>query len=97
MINNNFCCDGLYTAINNAGNSGFSVLVEMGRYNNTAFFFVQQYRNKDRDDKTGILTVGEVGILYCPWCGSDLDTLINDNPELIKNTYEKNKEFLLDF
>ncbi|MCX8534660.1 hypothetical protein [Chryseobacterium luquanense] len=96
MINNKFCCDGLSTAIDNAGNSGFSVLVKMGIYSKT-FFFVQQYRTKDNDDKIGVLTVGEVGILYCPWCGSDLEIIINDNSELIKNTYEKNKQFLLDF
>jgi len=96
MVNNFFCCDGLSTAINNAGNSGFSILIKMSRYSKT-FFFVQQYRNKDNDDKTGILTVGEVGIKFCPWCGCDLDEFTHDNFELVKNTYEKNKEFLLEF
>ena len=43
---NNFCCDGLSTAIDNVGNSGFSVLVAMNTFNKK-FFFVQQYRNKD--------------------------------------------------
>lgn len=96
MVNNNFCCDGLSTAIDNAGKSGFSVLIKMSKYDKT-FFFVQQYRNKDNNDKTGILTIGQGAILYCPWCGSNLDIIINNNSELIKNTYEKNKEFLLDF
>ncbi|HBV14805.1 hypothetical protein [Chryseobacterium carnipullorum] len=96
MENAIFCCGGLSRAINNAGDSGFSALIKMSRYSKT-FFFVQQYRNKDNDDKTGILTTGEVGIKFCPWCGCDLDIFINDNFELIKETYEKNKEFLLEF
>ncbi|WP_426482400.1 hypothetical protein [Chryseobacterium sp. R2ACT005] len=96
MINNIFCCDGLFTAINNAGQSGFSILVKKDSYDKT-FFFVQQYRNKDNDDKTGILHVGEVGIKYCPWCGCDLNTIISNHSQLIKEMYEKNKEFLLEF
>lgn len=38
MINNIFCCDGLFTAINNAGQSGFSILVKKDSYDKTFFF-----------------------------------------------------------
>jgi len=96
MGNNIFCCDSLSIALNNAGNSGFSVLIAMNTFNKT-YFFVQQYRTKDKDDKTGILTVGEVVIKFCPWCGCDLDEVINDNFELARATYKKNNEFLLEF
>ncbi|HBV14808.1 hypothetical protein [Chryseobacterium carnipullorum] len=96
MTNNIFCCDSLSTALDNAGNSGFSVLVAMNTFNKT-FFFVQQYRTRDKNDKTGILTIGEVGIKFCPWCGCDLERVINDNFELAKDNYEKNKEFLFEF
>lgn len=94
MINNIFCCNGFHVAINNAGQSGFSILPAQNPYKNT-FFFVQQYRNKDKDDKTGILHVGEVGIKYCPWCGCDLNILIINNTQFINELFEKNKEFLL--
>ncbi|MCX8534662.1 hypothetical protein [Chryseobacterium luquanense] len=93
MENNNFCCDGLSTAINNTGKRGFSILIKMSGYDKS-FYFVQQYRSTE-DQDMGILNVGEVAISYCPWCGCNLDKIIEQNRTLVINLYEINKEFLL--
>lgn len=72
-----WCCPQFAGWYDNAGQRGISILI--GRDSSGMPEFLMQYRavNAGEDlllsSKAPVLSVTEVGLLYCPWCGRKLD------------------------
>jgi len=87
------CCELFSEMINEAGKKGFAFIpknIEPGQY----IIFLQS-RNQDTDDITDKLTVIQQAVRYCPFCGTELQQVIQKNKVLIEALFEKNKRFLL--
>jgi hypothetical protein len=85
-----YCCKGLEILVDNAGSRGLSVLV----YNTAGgFVFNIQARAISKEseeellqsptslplDEKNVSIASNIGLNYCPYCGTHLQSLINPN------------------
>ena len=87
-----FCCDILRDVITGAGQNGISVVV-----NNLGdgSFFMLQYRQKDISQ--GASNVCEQGIQFCPWCGTKLQTIIDNHPKEVEELRKQHERLIVKF
>lgn len=74
-----WCCSGFQSGWEQAGHRGFGIIVSQDSIGEPRF--VLQFRMADVDKEASITfpttpvpisTVGEMGLVYCPWCGRNL-------------------------
>ncbi|MCB0610269.1 MAG: hypothetical protein KDD12_21275 [Lewinella sp.] len=74
------------------GQKGFSILPNrIG----DRFCFVMQGRSCDIEDKSGKEVVFQQVIHYCPWCGTELQLIIDQNRLEMKELVESNRGLIL--
>lgn len=95
-----YCCTRLNELIHNAGSRGIAILV---RNLSGVLSFVLQSRGIDieDEDRTGRISGDvkinlscEIGIVYCPFCGTRLQDLIAREPEFFAKLAESHSRFL---
>ncbi|MFC4230465.1 hypothetical protein ACFOW1_01085 [Parasediminibacterium paludis] len=94
MSNKNICCEILESKIETAGKRGLAVIPFKSPYKPFNYIFFLQSRNIDEENKTGIHTVIDIAIKYCPWCGTNLSTLIEIDEKLIESIAFRNKHLI---
>ncbi len=98
-----FCCDMMWSSVGEAGYKGFSVIIRNLSYfcpetneNINMYRFMIQYRSHDLDKYEGKVYFGEMALLYCPACGANLITFIENNKDIIMKLAEEHKHLVLD-
>lgn len=77
MLDMRWCCAGFEAFYGNAGEQGAGILV--GRDSLGEPEFTLQYRAVDREtempvnSEKPVASIIDVGVQYCPWCGSKLE------------------------
>lgn len=89
-----FCCEIFSDFINEAGQKGFSI-IPTDIYSLNKYHFVLQARNLDLNEKNGKLFIAQQTIHYCPWCGTKLSDIIDNNLSDIIKIADKNKSFIV--
>ena len=85
-----FCCDSFRRCVENAGYEGFTAIPKDFRDILRGFRFTLQCRIFK---ETHIYTM-EHTIIFCPWCGCNLDDFIINHPDMILKLADENKHFL---
>ncbi len=96
-----FCCAGFQHSIEGAGRRGMAVLVHK---TSSGIIFLFQSRGIAFEDvgKIGpspnapdikINVSYETGLGYCPWCGQQLQTLVEASPDAFEELAQKHKRF----
>src|SRR6266700_1789938 len=95
-----WCCPGFQNAWEHAGQRGFGIIVSQNSLGKPQFTL--QFRMVDADKEESLVfptspvpisRVGEMGMIYCPWCGRNLaeryaNTLkVLSRPELLIRAY----------
>lgn len=98
-----FCCAGFKNRIEAAGGRGIAILANQTA---TGVIFLLQSRgiafedvkriepNSDLPDIT-INVSYEVGLQYCPWCGRQLQELVDASPAAFEQLANNNRCFLM--
>jgi hypothetical protein len=95
-----WCCPGFQNAWEQAGRRGFGIIVSQNSVGKPQFTL--QFRMADVDKEASmtlpttpfpISRVGEMGMVYCPWCGRNLAeryanfSKVLSRPELLIRPY----------
>lgn len=88
-----YCCDTFEWLISDKGKKGLSILpVEIAQ----KYCFVLQSRSHDIDNiLVGNHIVFQQTIHFCPWCGTNLSELIENNKAKIAELSKLNKNIML--
>jgi hypothetical protein len=95
-----YCCTGLRNLVSCAGERGLAILVGERVSGHLGFFF--QSRGLAFEDETKWKPVNidvtvnvacEVGLRFCPFCGSGLDDLIQKSPDFFSGLAKDHKKF----
>ncbi|KAB2916123.1 MAG: hypothetical protein F9K23_08415 [Bacteroidetes bacterium] len=76
---NKYCCERLYYTVLMAGTRGFAIIPCL-KDNQKDIYFTLQFRTvsiKDNIEPDSKITIGEIVIKHCPWCGTSLEDVIS--------------------
>lgn len=85
-----FCCNNFESNFNEAGKHGLSVLIkkDIDGY----IYFVFQSRTIVNESRQ---ITFQNSIKYCPWCGTKLEDIIDENKKQVNEFVEKHKGLLI--
>ena len=95
MENNGFCCIPFGDHINDAGHKGFAIIPFKNPLEEDQYVYFIQSRSADIDDdeESRHITI-DIGIGYCPWCGTKLTEVTRMNKEAIAEIASKNQRLI---
>ncbi len=85
------CCQNFKELMLNAGEKGFSAVP---LHENDFLFFLLQYRSENVKVKEGIIKIADIGIKYCPFCGTELAEIISNNQAYVAHLAKKNRSLI---
>lgn len=94
MEKESFCCEAFKDRIHNAGRKGFAIIPVKNPFKENEYAYFLQSRNVDENDEESRHTTIDTGLLYCPWCGTELTEVTKMNRGTIAEIAEKNKRFI---
>jgi hypothetical protein len=100
-----FCCEFFGTLVDNAGSSGFSVVLKQSG-DICAFFLQGRVCDCAQEDKLRNLPIAtdpprpfvfvfQTALRFCPFCGMSLDSILSSQQETIQSLVHGHNRFVL--